>query len=320
MSERQENYRRFLDPQLLAKLSRLDLVARMVVEGFIAGLHKSPFHGFSAEFSDHRPYMPGDPIRHIDWKVYGKSNRLYLKRYDEDTNLQAYILVDCSPSMLYPLPEDGLESDEIAKLDYANMLAATLAHLLIRQRDAVGAARFDEDVYRLVPPRTTPGHLNAILSELNISDQSEQSERSRNHSAVALHRLAERLRRKGLVVIISDFLTDETGYDENLEIWSSALKHFRYQGHDVILFQVMTPQERSLNFDGACLFEGMETGQRIGADAWAIRAEYQDSVNRFLSDMAALCRNSLIDFAPLVTDQPLDAALFQYLSKRGRMR
>jgi len=213
-------YRKYLDPEIVGKLKGMELRARMVVEGFIAGMHKSPYHGFSVEFAEHRQYMPGDNIRDIDWKVYAKSDRYYIKQYEEETNLKAYLLVDCSASMKY-------SSGGVVKHDYAATLAAALSYMMLKQRDAVGLVSFDEKIRRYVPPRSKSGHLHVLLQEIANQKPSDKTDISST-----LHEMAERITRRGLIIIFSDLLDDA---DKII----SGLKHFRYKNHEMIVFHIL---------------------------------------------------------------------------------
>ena len=191
------DYRKYLDPEIVSRLKGMEMRARMVVEGFIAGLHKSPYHGFSVEFAEHRQYMPGDNIRDIDWKVYAKSDRFYIKQYEEETNLKGYLLLDCSASMSF------LSGDRVSKLDYAGMLSGALSYLMLRQRDAVGLVTFDHKIRRYIPPRSKAGHLHILLNEIAKQHPSDTTDVSST-----LHEMADRIKRRGLVVIMSDLLDE----------------------------------------------------------------------------------------------------------------
>ncbi|HQK22833.1 MAG TPA: DUF58 domain-containing protein [Candidatus Latescibacteria bacterium] len=309
-------YRRFLDPQTLARLKGLDLVARFAVEGFMAGLHRSPFHGFSAEFSDHRQYISGDPIRHLDWKVYAKTQRLYLKRYEEDTNLQAYLLLDRSGTMAYG-------SDGLSKWDYARMVAASLAHLLLSQRDAVGLALFDHDVRRWLPARSTPGHRDALLAEMDRFPAENPTDPSS-----ALHVLAERVRRRSLIILISDMLipagavapsSGVTLADAMVERWVNSLKHFRHQGHDVLVFHVLHRDEVDFEFSGSVEFAGLEGEPGLLVDTWSVAHIYRQQMSTYLRAVEKACGEIHVDYHRLFTSSPLDLALSSCLDKRRRL-
>jgi uncharacterized protein (DUF58 family) len=297
---REEDSRRFLRPEVVSRISRMDLVARLVVEGFITGLHRSPYHGFSVEFSEFRPYLPGEATRHIDWKLWGRTDRYFVKRFEEETNLKAFLLLDASASM-------GFTSGPVTKLRYSGYLAASLAFLMLRQRDAVGLVTFDEKIRAFLPPRSVPSYLHLLLAELEKTAPGGET-----GIAAIFHRLAERLKRRGLVIVFSDLLDEP---DEVL----AALKHFRHQKHEVIVFHVLDPLEQSLDFRTDTLFVDAETGERLHADPRRLGAAYRDSMRRFSERIARECRASDIDYVALDTAQPFDVALFRYLTRRKRM-
>ena len=296
------DYRKYLEPDFVSKLKGLELRARMVVEGFIAGMHKSPYHGFSVEFAEHRQYMPGDNIRDIDWKVYAKSDRYYIKQYEEETNLKAYLLLDCSKSMAY-------SSDEkrVNKLDYAGMLSGALSYMLLKQRDAVGLVTFDEKMRKYIPPRSKSGHLHLLLNEIAHQEPSDTT----NISAT-LHEMAERIKRRGLVILMSDLL------DEPEKI-ISGLKHFRYNNHEVIVFHILDPRERDFAFPREAIFKDMETGEEVTTLPFQIKKDFASEVKEFSDSIASACRQSNIDYIPIDTSMPFDKALYAFLSKRERL-
>jgi uncharacterized protein (DUF58 family) len=296
----QTDYRKYLDPATVSKLASIELKARMVVEGFIVGLHRSPYHGFSVEFAEHRQYMPGDDFKHIDWKVYGKSDRFYIKQFEEETNLKAYILLDASNSM-------GYKSDGISKLEYGSYLAASLAYLMLRQQDAPGLLVYDEKIRAYIPPKGAHSHITPILAQLNDTQASNQTD-----AAVAFHELAERIKRRGLIIVISDLLDDP----EKLLL---GLKHFRHRQHEVIVFQVMDPLERSFAFGAEARFKDMETGRELMTDPWQVRKEYVRRLEEYTERIRKVCRDSQIDYHLLDTSVQFDKALFGYLSKRSKL-
>ena len=293
-------YRRYLDPEVVSRLKTMEMRARLVVEGFITGLHKSPYHGFSVEFAEHRQYMPGDPIRNIDWKVYAKSDRFFVKEFEEETNLKAYLLLDTSASMRFT---SGL----ITKLEYASYLAAALSFLMLKQRDAVGLVAFDERIRQYIPPRSVGGHLHALLTGLEKLEPSEKTDVPR-----ALHEMAERIKRRGLIIILSDLLDDPTKV-------LAGLKHFRHRKHEVIVFHILDPFERRFSFPAESIFKDMETGEELSTIPWQVRAEYQKSVAGFITRYSRECRQSLVDYVVVDTSQTYDFALFAYLAKRARL-
>jgi len=292
-------YHKFLDPVALSRLGDMELVARLVVEGFITGLHKSPYQGFSVEFAEHRQYMPGDEIRYIDWKVYGKSDRYYVKKFEEETNLRTYILLDASGSMNYKYDEKTL-----TKFEYGCYLAASLSYLMLKQRDSVGLAVFDTNIRNYIPPRGAAPHLHAIMSVLEKAQPGNET----NISAI-LHELAKRIVRRGLVIVISDFL------DQPSEVLS-ALKHFRHRKHEVIAFHLLDSAEMTFPFEGPVVFQDMETGKTLQTQSEALKAGYLDQLNSFIQDYRRGCGSSLIDYVQLDTSTPFDYALSSYLSRR----
>ena len=296
----QTDYRKYLQPEVVSKLASMDLRARLVVEGFITGLHKSPYHGFSVEFAEHRQYMPGDEIRNVDWKVYGKTGRFYVKQFEEETNLKSYLLVDASASM-------GYTSTSLTKLQYATYLAAALTYLMIRQRDAVGLLTFDERVRRYLPPRSVISYLHQILLELDSTKSS-----SKTNLAAALHQMAERIKRRGLIILFSDLFDDP---DSVL----SGLKHFRHKNHEIIVFQILDPLELSFEFKQDAVFRDIETGEEINTQPWHIRHDYQAQVKEFIDYYKKGCRENQIDNVTISSQHSYDRALIEYLLKRKRI-
>ena len=293
--------RQYLDPKVLSKITRLDLRARSVVEGFISGLHKSPYHGFSVEFASHREYVPGDDIKHIDWKVWARADRFYIKQYEEETNLSSTILLDCSRSMAYGEPRDGF-----TKFDYGCTVAASLAYLLQQQQDAVGLVTFDVGVRLNLPPSSHPSHLKLLLHELG----STRPDRRTDDSEI-FHRLAEQITRRGLIVLISDLFVD-------VGTLTKALQHFRHKRHEVVVFQVMHHDELEFPFQDNVLFRGLEIDRQVLTEPRALRKAYLEAVERFLARVRKSCADNGIDYVLLSTAQPLDAALASYLAFRRR--
>jgi uncharacterized protein (DUF58 family) len=289
-----------LTPDIISRLNNLSLKARFVVEGFIVGLHKSPYHGFSVEFSEHRAYGAGDEIRHVDWKLWGKTDRFFIKQFEEETNLKSYLLVDQSLSMTY-------KSKNTTKLEYAQILAASLGYLMLKQQDAVGLTLFDDRIRVNIPARSKRSHLNIILSKMqNIIAGPETT------IAPVLHKTAEAIKKRGLIILISDLFDDP---DKVL----SGLQHFRYKGHEVIVFHVLDPQELTLDFTQRTRFRDMESGEEIVTDPWHIQSDYQKSMEQFCDYIKSNCRQKNIDYVQLSTDLPLDMALSEYLIKRKRI-
>jgi len=293
-------YRQFLKPEVISRLKSMEMKARLVVEGFITGLHKSPYHGFSVEFAEHRQYMPGDPIRNIDWKVFAKSDRYFVKEFEEETNLKSYILLDSSASMSYT-------SGKITKFEYASQLAAALMFLMLKQRDAVGLVAFDEKIRTYIPPKSASVHLHALLSTL-----AGVTPAALTHAGTALHEMAERIKRRGLIILLSDLWEDPSSV-------LTGLKHFRHRKHEVIVFHILDPKERDFTFPEEALFKDMETGEEISTLPWQIRSEYQRTMGAHVGRYKRECRQSFVDYVPVDTSVPYDYALFSYLAKRARL-
>lgn len=294
---------RYLDPETVSGLGRLDLIARLVVEGFITGLHQSPYHGFSVEFSEHRPYMPGDPLRDLDWRALAKTDRLYVKRYEEETNLKAYLLLDVSGSMAFQ------GSGAISKFRYCCCLTAALAYLMLRQRDAVGLMLFRDQALSYVQPRSVQSHLHVLLTQL-----AQVEPKANTRMSPVLHNLAERLSRRGLVVVISDFLDNP---DEVL----SSLRHFRHRGHEVIALHVLDPRERDLDFRrGDTHFVDLENPEeQLQTQPWHMQSEYQSLMGDLLATYRLGCAEAEVDYTLIDTSTPFDVALSRYLVRRKRL-
>jgi uncharacterized protein (DUF58 family) len=301
-----DDFRKYLDPATVGRLASIELKARLVVEGFIVGLHKSPYHGFSVEFAEHRQYMPGDDIKHLDWKVYGKSDRFYIKQFEEETNLKGYILLDASASMGYRSPDAKINAG-LTKLEYGSYLAAALAYLMLRQQDAPGLLVFDEHIRSYIPPHGARSHINNILRQLDKTQPSAKTE-----SSAAFHELADRIKRRGLIIVISDLLDEP---DKML----AGLKHFRHRKHEVIVFQVLDPFERNFNYSAEARFRDLETGEMLLTNPYQIRQAYTERLAEFIETFSRGCRESQIDYHLLDTSVPFDKALFGYLAKRSRL-
>src|SRR5256714_2671074 len=287
--------RRLADPQTLARIARLELRARVVVEGVISGMHKSPHRGYSVEFAQHRDYSPGDEIRHIDWKVFGRSDRLYVKQFEEETNLKAYLVVDTSASMNY-------RSGGLSKLDYGVIIAAALSSLLLQQRDSVGLALFNAGITTFIPPASTPTHLRMLLGQLESITTAPKTGISHT-----FHDLAERIKRRGLILVLSDL------FDDPHEVLK-GLQHFRHRKHEVIVFHLLDRAELTFPFKETALFEGMENEGLLPAEPNALRREYQRAFDSYVSTLRRGCRELGMDYVQMPTDLPLDVALAQYLS------
>jgi uncharacterized protein (DUF58 family) len=294
-----ENYQKYLDPQTLASMQGLELRARLIVEGYVSGVHRSPYHGFSIEFAEHREYVPGDDLRYVDWKVFGKTDKIYLKQYEEETNLVAYLLLDSSESMRY-------KSDKapLSKLEYAQCVAGSLAYLVLQQQDSVGLATFDKELRAMVRASSNPSHLKQLLHVM----EDTVPERKTSIGPI-FHDLAERLKKRGIVIILSDLFDD-------VQTMLAGLKHFRHRRHEVVLFHVLDPAELEFPFEQVTLFKGLEQMTDVVADARALRRAYLDEFGAFVHQVKQGCRAQRVDYVQLRTDQPLDVALSTYLSSR----
>jgi uncharacterized protein (DUF58 family) len=292
-----------LSPAVIGRLGSLDLVARLVVEGFLTGLHKSPYHGFSAEFAEYRQYIPGEPITHMDWRVYAKTDRHYLRVFAEETNLRSTVLVDCSASMTFTA-----DPGRPTKSEYARLLAAALAYLLLRQNDAVGLVTFDERPLDFVPARSVRRQLFALLKVLTNLPQGAGT-----RLGPVLHNVAERIHRRGLVLLFSDLMDDP-------EQVMSGLKHFRHRGHEVLVFQVLDPREVDLAFRREMEFVALEEPQRkVRTDPAHIRSAYRQRFEQWRRSLRRECRRHLIDLVEVTTEAPFETALLAYLRKRRRL-
>ena len=289
---------RFLTPDVLARIGSLELIARTVVDGFIGGLHRSPYLGFSTDFAEHRQYMPGDDPRHLDWKLLARMDRLYIKKYQGDTNAQVSILLDASASM-------GYGSGEITKLEFAQYLASALAFLAVRQHDSIGLVAFDENVLEHTPPSSRLGQLRTVLGMI---------ERLKPGKGTALteqfHRTAEMLNRRGIVVVISDL------YDEPHRL-NNALEHLRFRGNEVIVFHVMDRQEIEFDFTEPLVLEDAETHEQMHILPDVLKEDYLRVVKAHIQSLKEGAAGNGIDYVPLNTSQPLDRALFSYLARRS---
>jgi uncharacterized protein (DUF58 family) len=289
----------YLDPAIIARLGTMELRAKTIVEGFLTGLHRSPFKGFSVEFAEYRQYLPGDDLSTIDWKVYARSDRYYVKKYEEDTNLECHVLLDVSASMAYG-------SGEVTKLAYGSYLAAALAYLMKRQRDAVGLVTFDEEIVERLPPSARPGQLKSVLLAL-----SRLKAGTRSNVSKPLHQLAETLARRSMVVVISDLLDEP-------ETIVGGLKHLRFRGTDVIVFHVLDPSELTFPFVEPARFKDLETDVEILASPGAVRQEYLKRLEAMLELYGKELSGAGIDYLRLDTSRPLDTALLAYLSTRAK--
>jgi uncharacterized protein (DUF58 family) len=291
--------RPFLDPAVVARLGTLELKARTIVEGFLSGLHRSPFKGFSVEFAEYRQYIPGDDLSTIDWKVFARSDRYYVKKFEEETNLDAHLMLDVSGSM-------GYGSTAMTKFEYGACLAASLAYLMTRQRDAVGLTAFDDKIVEMLPPGSRPGHLRNILLTLDRLKLGRETNVSK-----PLHQIVDSLSKRGMVVLISDLLDDP-------ESVIRGVRHFQFHGSDVIVFQVLDPDEIDFPFERATKFEDLETSEEILAVPGAVRDHYVKEIGTLIERYRRGLGAAGIDYQLLSTKRPLELALMSYLSTRSR--
>ena len=290
---------RYLDPDTLQKIGPLELVAREVVEGLHVGMHKSPLRGFSTEFSHHRQYVPGDALRHLDWRVYARTERYYLKLFEAETNFTANLLLDASSSMHF-------RSGNVSKLEYAKFMAASLAYLCVHQRDSVGLAVFDSVLRSYITPKTTMSVVRTIAEEL----EKVEGEPRTNISAL-LHEFANRIPRRGFVMLFSD-LFDHVGE------FIQGIDHLRFQGHNVTVFHVLDPAELNFPYDGSCKFKGLELDGEVVTQPKRIRTAYLAELRKFIQQIKSACERAHVDYVLVDTSRPLDAVLSAYLI--GRMR
>ncbi|MDP6579890.1 MAG: DUF58 domain-containing protein [Vicinamibacterales bacterium] len=289
----------FLDPAIVTRLGSLELIARTVVEGVLVGLHRSPFQGFSVEFSEYRQYLPGDAPSTIDWKLFARSDRYYVKKFEEETNLECHLLLDVSASM-------GYGSQAVSKLHYGAFLAASLAYLMHRQRDGVGLTLFDDRVVESVPIGTRSGHLRGLLATLSRAVVG-----SRSDVSLPLNQLAGRMTRRGLVVLISDLFDEPSAVID-------GLKHLRFQGSEVLVFHTLDPAELTFPFEHAARFEDLETGEEVLAVPARVREHYLAQIRALMERYRRELRLADIDYHLVDTGNPLDTALLAYLAARGR--
>ncbi|MDD5362162.1 MAG: DUF58 domain-containing protein [Ignavibacteria bacterium] len=317
--DKENEYRKYLDPSALAKISNLELKAKFVVEGFMAGLHKSPYHGFSIEFAEHRQYMPGDDLRFLDWRVFARTEKYFIKQYEEETNLKAYILLDISKSMDFSYAKiksrTGLNklfgnkksgSNNITKLEYGSYISASLARLMLLQRDAVSLTTYDTKIRKFIPPRSSNVNLKYILKEL-----SETKATDATGTAACLHEIADKIKRRGIIIIISDLLDKQ---DEVLK----SLRHFRYDKNEVIVFHILDPVELSFLDGNPVRLVDAETKEEIYSRPFDVKDDYSRAMKEFIRKYKDECIANNIDYVQLTTDTPFDIALLKYLNKRAR--
>ena len=278
----------------------MSLRARLIVEGYIIGHHRSPYHGFSVEFAEHKAYGVGDEVRHIDWRLYGKTDRLYVKRYQEETNLRANIILDTSKSMTY-------NSDKVSKLEYANLLTAALSYLMIHQQDAAGLIKFSNKINSYIRPKSRPSHLNIIMNNLNDLETGNDTK-----IELVLHEMADRINKRGLVILISDLLDDPNQI-------MNGLKHFRHKNQEVIVFHLLDRKELTFDFNTRTKFLDMETGEEITTEPWHFRSDYNNLIKDLQNFYRTECRQQRIDYVCLYTDENLDIGITEYLNKRKKL-
>ncbi|MGB6045340.1 MAG: DUF58 domain-containing protein [Pirellulales bacterium] len=295
-----EESRKYLDPQTLAKLHGLELRARRIVEGYVSGVHRSPYNGFSIEFAEHREYAPGDDLRYVDWKVFGRTDKFYLKQYEEETNLVSYLLLDTSESMLYQ--SDGAA---LSKLEYAKCIAASLAYLVLQQQDSVGLVTFDSEIRALLRASSQPSNLKHLIHVMENSTAERKTA-----TGPIFHDLAERLKKRGVVIILSDLF-------DNVQTMLTGLKHFRHRRHEVIVFQIVDPAEEDFPFRDTTRFNGMEQLPHVVTDPRSLRKAYQREFTNFQQSVRMGCRAQNVDYVKIRTDAALDVALSAFLSARA---
>jgi uncharacterized protein (DUF58 family) len=289
--------KRFLHPEAIKRIAKLDVRARHIVEGYLSGMHRSPYFGQSVEFRQHREYVPGDDLRHVDWKVWARQDRLVVKQFEEDSNLTCRLLVDASASMAYG-------NGPLNKFEYACTVAACLAYLILKQQDAVGCAVFDQNVRTQVDARTKRSHIYSIIDTLNTTSPKDATDMS-----VLLKRVVDKTPRRGMVILISDLLTDR-------DALAKGLKLVRQRGHDVLVLHIMDDDEIDFPFNGPTRFEGMESDRFVNCNPRSLREGYLSALDEHLEFIRKSCARNLIDYALIRTRDPLDAALATYLSKR----
>jgi uncharacterized protein (DUF58 family) len=304
MPETISDVRKYLDPRTLARVGSLDLRARLIVEGLMTGMHRSPYQGISVEFAHHRPYVAGDDIRHVDWKVFGKTDKIYLKQYLEETNLHLICVVDASESMGYG--SVTAKTGEVwTKYDHATAIAAALSYMAIQQQDSVGLAIFDQQLARYFKPSNSPAQWKMVVNELTLVPKWNKT-----NTGKILDQIAEKLHHRSLIVLLSDFFDDA----ENIK---KGLRHLRYKKHEVMAFQILDPSEIEFPFEETTLFKGMEELGEMLTEPRALRDGYIEQMNAHTAALQKLCRGMLIDFVRMNSGEPLDTALSGFLATRA---
>ncbi len=301
MNSKKDSVSDYLKPEVISTLDSLELKAKLLVEGFLIGMHKSPYHGFSVEFSEHRAYFPGAPIKHIDWKLYGKTEKYFIKKYEEETNLISHIICDVSASMNFSY------GGRISKFEYAKLLSASLLYLIISQHDAVGLTFFSDRIENSFPPKTSRAYLIKMLTAI----ENQKTGGDTNISS-SLGKIAEKIKRRSLIILISDFFDDK---DKMLK----AIKEFKYNKNEVILFHLLDPTEINLDVGEESHFIDMENGAELITEPYQIRGEYRKSVQNFINEIKTECLNFGVEYSLITTDQLFDKALLNYFIKRSKL-
>lgn len=296
-----KDYRKYLVPQVVAKLANIELIAKLVVEGFITGLHHSPYHGFSVEFAEHRAYRPGDEIKYLDWKVLARTEKYFVKQFEEETNTRAMIILDASASMKFA------SNGNISKYDYGAYLAASLALLMIQQRDAVGMVLYDTKIRKFHSPNSRPSFIREILKTLETNKPENQT-----GTADCLSEIAERVKKRSLIIVISDFFDD-------VEKVAKALQHFRHDQNEVIVFHLLDQREIDFKFGKSATFTDLETGDKMLTHPYQLQKAYESTMNEFINHIKSKCLYQRIDYNLITTNTPFDKALVAYLNKRKKI-
>lgn len=292
---------KYLLPELIHKIKRLDLKAKLVVEGFLTGLHKSPYKGQAIEFADYRPYLPGDELKRIDWKIFAKTDRFWVREYEEETNLRAYLLLDNSCSMAY-------KSKEISKFEYASFLAACFAYLLFKQHDSVGIAIFNKNNYHYLPPQFSKFHLSKVLETIEKTKPEGETDILKS-----LTEIGKKIKKRGLIILFSDLF-------DNKDNVLKALKNLRHKKNEVLVFHILDPNEMNLDYPEPIIFRDLETKREITLDPRGIRKEYQESLRNLFLYYKKECVSHYIDYNLIFTNMPFDYAFFNYLEKRAKIK
>ncbi len=298
---------KLLNERIINTLNAFQLTAKEIVEGFMVGLHKSPYHGYSVEFADYRQYIPGDQIKDIDWKIYAKTDRYYVRQFEDETNLRAYIIIDHSNSMKF-------SSGKISKLSYAKLLAGSLTYLISKQSDAVGLVSFNEDISYMQSPRAHRGYISAIYKKIY-----ELEADGKTDGLKVLHKIAEKIKKRSLIIVISDLLGNSNDVMNNARELVSSLKHFRFQKHEVLVFHIVDEQEKAFNYKNETLFIDSETGDKITVEPWQIRETVQNNYQNYYSQIKQDCLKAKIEYIPMTTTVPIEDNLLSYLVKRSKI-